>query len=290
MGGTSSKTETQVATDIATNVIVNDVQNCASFVAQDQVLNITGSGNITQGVKFVQACTINMDCYRKARNIVDLQNMIINAIQQNAKATASGFPTLDAGTKSSDVTKITNAVRSNVTMDMIQNCVAAVNQRQALNITGNRNITMDIAFDQTASQLKSCLSDTLNQSNFANSFKADVTQEASSETKSPFSFITDIFGGMFNTVILIVGAIVLIIVASMMGGGGGGDSYSEQPPQYQQYQPQYYPQNMPNPYGQGPVMAAAPAPAYAPAPAQYTPVAPTPAPAPQRGGPLVATA
>ncbi len=275
MGGTSSKTTSETITDIITNVAVKDMQQCASFIAQDQIITVSGNGNIVSDVRMVQAATINMECYQKSRNIIDIQNAIVNSLNQAAASKASGFPTLDSGTKSATYSKIINNIRNDITMEMIQNCVATINQKQAIYISGNRNITMNVAMEQTASQLKNCLAERIMQTSVGTEIQNLVKQEAASETKSPFSFITDIFGGMMNTIILIVGAIVLIIVFAIVGPSFGDsddddDEYTQRqriyaemmqagvaqgvqtptPPQYQsiQYQPmQYQPMQTPQP-------------------------------------------
>lgn len=284
MGGTSSKTKSETITDIITDVAVKDMQQCASFIAQDQIISVQGSGNIISGVKMVQAATINMECYQKSRNIVDLQNAIINSMNQAAMSKASGFPTLDSGTKSATYNKIVNNIRNTINMEMLQNCVASVNQKQAIYIQGNRNITADVAMDQTASQLKNCMADRIMNSSLGTDIQNLVKQDAESETKSPLSFITDIFGGMFNTVILIVGAIVLLIVLAIIGPSFGGDSSSSddeyremmmrQQEMMMQMMRQGVPQGVQMPVPVGPQVVQAPAPVN-PQPLPSSAIAPT---------------
>lgn len=260
MGGTSSKSKSEMITDIITNVAVKDIQDCSQFIDQNQNVYIQGSGNITSGIKMVQSAQINMDCYKKSKNITDLQNNIKAQVDQQVKATGSGFPTLDAGTHAEAYSKIQNDITSNINIDLLQKCAASVNQAQSVQVIGNRNITTDIAMDQTATMFKKCMTDAINQSTLGNDIQNFVGQNAQAETKSPFSFITDIFGGMFNTILLIVGAIVLIIVVAMVGGGGGGGDSGDYQPEPQQQQPQIY-MMAPPPQSYGPgTLAAAPMP------------------------------
>lgn len=257
MGGTSSKSKSEQITDIITNVAVKDIQDCSQFIDQNQNVYVQGSGNITSGIKMVQSAQINMDCYKKSKNITDLQNQIKSQIDQTVKATGSGFPTLDAGTHSEAYDKIQNDISSSVNIDLLQKCAASVNQAQSVQVIGSRNITTDIAMDQTATMFKKCMTDAINNSTLGNDIQNFVSQNSQAETKSPFSFITDIFGGIFNTMLLIVGAIVLIIVVAMMGGGGGGDGGDYQP---EPQQPQIYMMAPPQQQYSPGTLAAAPMP------------------------------
>jgi len=244
MGGTQSKATVESVTSIISNVIVKDVMNCATYINQDQSVNVYGSGNVVSGITMVQGATIDMTCYRKSNNDIDIQNKIINALTQAANATGSGFPTLDAGTKAETVSRMTQDIRNNITIDMLQNCAATVNQSQSINVVGNRNIVANQAMTQTAAQMKHCTSDQIAKTALGATINNSVAQQATSVTQSPFKFLTDIIGSItdtiqhgFDSIVFVVGGIILMIIVMAGGLGSGGnddddDDYDSQQDQY----------------------------------------------------------
>lgn len=243
MGGTSSKTISEQITNIITDTTVNDVQDCMAFVAQSQSLNIVGSGNITSGVSMVQSAQIDMNCYKQSKSITDLQQKIANKLQQSATSTSSGWPSLSIGTNAEAFSKMINNVVNTVNLNFVQNCASSANQSQSINVVGNRNITQSVAMGQTASIFKKCMTNTIANTTLNTDIQNYANQATTAESKNPFSFITDIFGGIFNSMMLIVGIVVLAVVWNSMSGGDsdydGGPYYGapQGPPQGAPYGP-----------------------------------------------------
>jgi len=217
-GGSKSKTTNEIITDIITNVAVSDMQNCATYINQNQSVIVDGNGNIVSGVTMVQGAQINMDCYRQSRNIIDLQNTIKNELTQAANTRSSGFPSLTSS-NSAAFNKMTESINTNISMDMLQNCASTVNQSQTVSVAGDRNIVQNVAMSQTATALKKCMSNSINNTTLGNDIGNFVSQSATTDT-SLFGGMFDAIGGLIGFLVIIGGLIVILVIGVMLYSSG----------------------------------------------------------------------
>lgn len=213
-GGSKSKTTNEIITDVITNVAVSDMQNCATYIAQSQSVDVTGSGNIISNVTMVQGAQINMDCYRQSRNIIDLQNAIKNQLTQATKTRSSGIPSITPN-NSAAFNKMLQSISTNITMDMLQNCASAVNQSQTVQVAGERNIVQNVAMQQTATMLKSCMSNSINRTTLGNDIANFVAQSATTDT-SLFGGLFDALGGVIGVLLIVGGLVVVLIIVVIL--------------------------------------------------------------------------
>ena len=111
MGGSSSKNTSSIINQIVNSAITTSIQNCASGVSQNQVLNVIGNNN--QNVNFgdinwTQAATIDAQCLQSS----SVQNTLSTNVQNQLQQFSTSQSTIAAlsETQSANVSNLTNSI------------------------------------------------------------------------------------------------------------------------------------------------------------------------------------
>lgn len=233
MGGSSSKTNTNIATSLAVEAVARNIMNCQSNTNINQRFVVSGNYNVVKNSKQVQNIKLSAACSQDAKNIANLQQSVSNAIKQAAES--QSVSVLGALGKSNAETNlfIENEVKQTITQENIQNIINSSNAMQEMIISGNNNIvdkfeqsqTFDIVYKNAQKALNKMKSVQVIENAADQSSKATQTNFISDIVDSVFSGLQG-FGLLW--VIVIVAAIIFLGPVILKGGPLAGMFASEE--------------------------------------------------------------
>lgn len=232
MGGSSSKTSTDIYTSNIVEAMSKTIQNCSGNTTINQQVIIKGNYNVVRNVRIVQGMKLSTSCSLDDKNIAAAQQAVENAIKQQSEAQNVALLGALSSSSSRDDTKIRNEVRATITRETVQNIVNNFNATQEFYLDGNNNIVEDISMEQSMQVLfDNCLAalsqlstvqDVMNNAELIS--KATQTNPVSEIIGAIGNIITSL-GGMW-TIVIIVAIVVggyIIIQGGFLGTLFGGD-------------------------------------------------------------------
>lgn len=221
MGGSSSKAKSEILTETITNVITQDIMNCSTMVTQQQSIDISGSGNVLDGVSMKQGFKINIACFQNSNRKQDLDTAIANAVTQQAESEGVALVGILGSSKSEVYNNIKNISRTEISMQSLVNCASAINNSQGINISGSYNLVKNISLEQFGEMIQNCVQKIVSNTSIVNAVKNATDQRTDAVTKGPLDFIAEIFTSPTAIIAAVVVLIVIIVIAYLVLGGGG---------------------------------------------------------------------
>jgi hypothetical protein len=189
-----------------------------SVTTVQQQVTIKGNGNILDGVTMIQANAISISCSQSSQQFNDFQNNMVAAIKQSAANTDASLNIAGKSNSSSD-TELTQKIKTDISMQNIQNIVSTTNQQQGLSVTGNNNIIRNFTQKQTMDLLASNIQQSLASSKTIGSIAAQLDQNSTNVTKNQLSdIISSVFSGLTSMTGLIVIVLIVLIIAVVLLG------------------------------------------------------------------------
>ncbi len=197
-----------------TKVINREVQNCASYTQNDQVIEVGGTDiTITGSIVQNQRVQVNINCVQKVNITTDIVDKIMSDIKQNIEtkfADSAGFNVVNKnGSYQSAMVSIRTELTNIITNETLQDCSNKINQLQIFKIdpdASNVNISGQILQTQTYNAYANCLQQKIANTNIKNTIENLVSQISKFEQDSFMKSLT---------YLLIVIAIILAIVGGM---------------------------------------------------------------------------
>lgn len=224
MGGHHSSQRFSSSTSIVTNATMNQTQSCLGIGNGENILEVLGSFNIIENVDQQLSFMIRQDCLNKLLEQNDFQTKIQSSISQQLKSQDVAMTQwLSAGSDNMEGS-ISNSVKTNITTNLVQTCLAKLSGRNIIYVQGSGNVVDSVVQSQAQSMVQSCMQG----SKAANSTIADITNTANQHLehteKNPFAFITDAIKAAIQSVAVIAGVVVfavvaLVVLAKMMSHG-----------------------------------------------------------------------
>lgn len=211
MGGTQSRNEVNIFMNALNKVVSENIQNCGSKITSNQVIKITGDGNIISNVKLKSAIVYNVQCDQLVTNITNMQNKIVNDIAQKAESLSQQFQLSSAD--SINIANLDLQVRNVVSLKNIQNIMTEMNASQGIFIDGNFNILESANLDYTGTIFAKGMQNLFNKIDAVNDIKNVIDQYAKSETENMLAFLTKWLETLMPAII-----IGIILIAAMMFG------------------------------------------------------------------------
>jgi len=209
MGGSESKTTTEVVNETVQSVLFETVQSCKGPLSQEQVISVKNCKNcLISGVSMKQMASIDVKCFQKSSKSADFQNKLQLALSQMAESQTSGFAV--SKSESENINRTVNKITQTVQDKVAQECVVSVAQRQAIMIDGSQNVVInDVTFNQTANAILECVQSSETLSRSVNDLSLQIDQIAKSKTTGLFDFsgLTWIIVG----IIVLIGAIIAVL-------------------------------------------------------------------------------
>jgi hypothetical protein len=227
MGGSSSKTSTELISEVISKHVTKNIQNCTTVVNVKQKLSASGKGSIIRigkNATINQTVSISINCIQKNVNVDSIKKQINHAISQTSTASGESILSVIGASGSDAISTIRNVVNNVVTVENIQNCAAKVNQQQLFEASNGAQIIFDpgSSANQTLNMMNNCFADMTTKIMDQTGISSDIDQVADAKTTSPFAFISDIVGEIspFKMIslffILIITVIIGVVVYPMV--------------------------------------------------------------------------
>jgi hypothetical protein len=219
MGGSSSKSDTNVKTKMVVESVTKNIMDCSSNSSFVMRTVVSGNYNTLENVKQVFTAKLSANCVQDAKSIAEIQQSVANAIKAAAKAQSVTL-TGALGKSSSEVNvSIDNEVRQAITQENITNIVNRVNLEQELVVSGNYNIIKNFSQDLTVDLVF------MNSQKLINTLKSvqliendtDTTSEATQ--KSVVAGVIGAVGGLIDSIFSGMNTSMLIFLVFIVAMG-----------------------------------------------------------------------
>lgn len=223
MGGGGSKTRSniEIVNESIIEAVISSAQKCSSSITANQNIIRSGFGfwnSATQNV------TISLSCLQKVVVNNDLIAKMAQKIIQNVQANNGS---LFGGPANSDANqKIQNYLKTKISTEFIQNCIAAAIANQNLKYEG---VQIGISDDQTIKSVQKCISNALNNNRVAQNITTD-TNSQSNATVTGFGLDFGL-GGLFGGYGMYVLLFIIILAAALYFGMPSGSTQRNDFPQ-----------------------------------------------------------
>ena len=224
MGGSSSKTKSDIMTSSVNDVIVTSMQNCSSSSSISQIISVKGQGNVLSNVEMKQVFTSMMTCVNKTDWMADLQTKIENKIKE--VASAQSVAVLGAlGNSSADIdSKISSSVRNAINVTSMTNLINNVQQKQEISVEGQGNTLLNISMSQINNNIASSTQDLVGSISVLNDINNKLTQDANATQQDPIANLlkglSDLLTGpMMWIAIMVVGGLIAFVMFANSSAG-----------------------------------------------------------------------
>lgn len=223
MGGQESKAKSKIVTEVIVDVLEYEMLNCSEMIQQEQGLNISGSGNVIDGVSMKQAFFIKTSCFQNVNKVLDIQNKIAEEIQQRAAAQGEVIVSALGREKGYVKSVIKNKIANSINQQTITNCASSINNKQMIDVSGNNNIIKNVTMEQHSQMIRDCTQELAKKTELVNDLEIKQSQEASAEEMGLFGWMQSGWG----TIVLI--AIVVFAFIFLYYKSGGSASMGRPP-------------------------------------------------------------
>lgn len=222
MGGTSSKTTSQILHDIAVNATMNSVQSCATVASSNQMIALNNvKGNVTiSGTTLTQGSSIDMSCVMHADKTADISNAVATAISQYADSQGQAVLSALGSTKAEATSNITNRFQNNINANTEVEVNNNISQNQSItadNIGGNVVIA-NVTLDQSARITAQALMQSTAFSSVINDSATKMDQSSKSKETTIIDTIVNGVKSFFNGVagIITAGVVVFLLIGFVL--------------------------------------------------------------------------
>ncbi len=219
MGGTESKSNTQILGEIVSSNVTRNIQNCTSKVDVTQKVIAEPGSTLLIGkdASINQAVIIDVKCVKNTLDMKKLKQDIKNSIMQATDASGESILSALGSSSSQAYINLNTVVNNTVTIENIQNCASMVNNQQIVKAKKDSNLILDegASINQTLNMMNNCYADMVSKIMEETGISNEVDQKAAAETTSPFAFIADIANAIspFKMLAAFFVMIILIVVA-----------------------------------------------------------------------------
>jgi hypothetical protein len=220
MGGSESKTRTNLVTKQIVDIMVQNIMNCSSNTIVNQTFDVTGNYNVVNGFKQVQHMKLSTTCSQDSKSSTDLQQQVADKIKQLSEAEGSGITSAIGGSKAKTDLFIDNEVSIKINPQTVLNIIQNANLQQEARIKGDHNVIQNFSQESTQDIVYSNCQNVLNTLQSVQAIKNDVDQSAHAKTTNPVSDMLDsVFNGMTKLASVWLFIIIGIVAVIVMGGG-----------------------------------------------------------------------
>lgn len=224
MGGSSSKSKSDIFMESVNNAFVQSIQSCSMSSDVEQIVSVKGDGNILSNVELNQVYTSLLTCVQDVNMISKMQTDMQNAIKSAADSQSVAL--LGAlGSSNSEVdSKIYNSVRNAINMTTMTQLVNNVKAMQTIYVQGSGNTLINVNLKQVNSNIASSSQQIVANIDVLNTIKSSLDQSSKSTQSDP---ISDLLNGLANLVsgpvmwfaIIIIGGLVILVIFLNTGAG-----------------------------------------------------------------------
>lgn len=224
MGGSDSKSKSDIFMETVNNAFVQSIQSCSMNSDVEQIISIKGDGNVLSNIEMNQVYTSLLTCVQDVNVVSKMQTDMENAIKSAAESQSVAL--LGAlGSSSSDVdTKIHNSVKNAINVTTLTQLVNNIRAAQTVYVQGSGNTLININMKQVNNNIASSSQQVVANIDVLNTLKNTITQSAKATQQDP---IANFLNGLANLVsgpimwfaIMIVGGLVILVIFLNTGAG-----------------------------------------------------------------------
>lgn len=230
MGGGGSKKKQsiteKVMSDIASEISAKIQQNCTSRVQSEQVINIVGHDNVLLDIVQRGFFQVNANC-KITQNIINemvaqLSSKFTAVMEDNRDALSETLKSVWSKSKSKqEMNREVELIMKNyITAEVVQNCAASIENRQAILVEGDRNVIKGVTQDMMAQVSLECLSNNSAVNNMMSELVSESAYTQEYKESGPFSWLSDLFSNAVFVVILIFILLIVLAFVFLMSRGG----------------------------------------------------------------------
>ena len=228
MGGTQSRSTTDILNEMAINVSMDSIMSCTSVATQQQLIELENiEGNVViSDVSMKQGASIDMSCVMKSEKQNQIATDVANAIAQHAESKGQAALSALGNTKSIASANIKTEIQQNITANTEVEMSAHIEQIQKIgvaNVSGSV-VIKNVSMEQSAEIVARALMQSSAYSSVINESATKIDQVTQSEEENPIAGIIDSVGGVigevggaisgvFTAPILMIGALLLGLIA-----------------------------------------------------------------------------
>jgi hypothetical protein len=216
MGGHQSVQSVSISTNVVGSAVQKVTQSCISYVNSDNVLAVSGDGNVLGDVTQTMSVSVNSVCSANITQNAKFQNSLANSVSELLKDQEVSMTQWLDNSQDDSNAAIQQNVTTNVTSTTVQTCLDNINSQNILNITGSGNIIKDAVQSSTVSMISHCLLSQGQTSQSVNAITNTVNQHSTYTSKNPLAFMSDAIESVIKSVIMIA-AVIFIVVICFIG-------------------------------------------------------------------------
>jgi hypothetical protein len=274
MGGSTSKTKSDVFIESVNNAFVQSIQSCSMSSDVQQIISIKGDGNTLSNIEMNQVYTSLLTCIQDVNVVTKIQNDIVNAIKSASESQSVALLGV-LGSSSSEVdTKLHESVRNAINVTTLTKLVNNIKAAQTVYVQGSGNTLLNINMKQVNSNIASSSQQVVANIDVLNSLKNTIDQSSKATQQDP---IANFLNGLANLVsgpfkwiaIILVGGLIILVIFLNTGAGAtvmgmaqdqmqDSQGYEQLPPEPLQQPPEPL-QQLPEPLQQLPLQQQQPA-------------------------------
>jgi hypothetical protein len=224
MGGSTSKTKSDVFIESVNNAFVQSIQSCSMSSDVQQIISIKGDGNTLSNIEMNQVYTSLLTCIQDVNVVTKIQNDIVNAIKSASESQSVALLGV-LGSSSSEVdTKLHESVRNAINVTTLTKLVNNIKAAQTVYVQGSGNTLLNINMKQVNSNIASSSQQVVANIDVLNSLKNTIDQSSKATQQDP---IANFLNGLANLVsgpfkwiaIILVGGLIILVIFLNTGAG-----------------------------------------------------------------------
>jgi type IV secretory pathway VirB2 component (pilin) len=226
MGGSSSRSVTEVIRESITSAAFSAQNKCVTNLTTNQLLSITGNNNIIRNVDLSQTTTFKQNCGQNTDLVRDVQSRMLAAVAASSEAKSAGL-NFSLGSNSSTENRIRDIIKTNITTEVLNEIVTNSVQNQEIRIRGSNNIVEGASMKQLQDIFSDAAQKTAEKITSELTATTTATTASSATSESVLQPLVDIMQSwVAGFVLLAIIAVVAVIVIgpdkimAMFGFGG----------------------------------------------------------------------
>ncbi len=224
MGGSSSKSKSEIFVENVNSAFVNSIQSCSGNNTVEQTIHIKGNNNFLDDVSMDMVFTGLMTCVQDVNMVAKIQNDLYDAIKSSADA--QGVAVLGAlGNTDSDVeTGIRKSINNAINVTTLTKLVNDIKASQMIMIEGSGNVFLNVSQRQVTSNIASSSQQVVANIDVLNQIKHIIEQTSKSVQSDPISNFLNglaklISGPVMWFAIILLGGLIIIVIFLNTGAG-----------------------------------------------------------------------
>ena len=245
MGGSESKSQSNVLNKILLSSLQKNVSNCASYSDISQNLEFSGSNINIKDMNIKQTFALNQNCVTDQKAISDVKSDFLASLAQEAKKNGvAGFTALDRG-KTETYNNMVNEVDLAFSKENISNCVASFNQSQNILFNGKNINAVGLEIEQNITASLNCITKQFSTDGVVNNVATAIDQKTDEVNENLFTPFTDMISSIANgpmgivySIFAVIVFIIMVIIFVSIYSGKSDDPYAKISKGYNQSNPQ----------------------------------------------------